>query len=89
MPKKLVVKLDKDVVSGLGKLDDEDRADLSALANEALRELIDSRLRRRALLAWIYELEEEHGPSTPEEAAKAQAFWDEVCALDPSDASQS
>jgi hypothetical protein len=86
MWKNLVVKLDRDVRAGLKELDAEDRADLNTFANEALRDAIFGVRRRRELHEWIYGLNEEHGHPTTEQKAAAQEFWDEVCAMDPSDA---
>ena len=89
MRKKLVVKLDDDVVEGLRHLDEAERADLSAFANEALRDALHARKKRQALDDWLNEWAEEHGHPTPEQEATAQAFWDEVVASETSDSATS
>ena len=49
---------------------------MSAIANDALREALESRAHQAALLRWLDELDAKHGAPTEAELAEADAFLD-------------
>lgn len=73
--RRVTLNLDADLVEALESL--EGRS-LSAVANKALREAVESAAHRVALLEWLDELDEKHGKATPEEQAANEVFLDEV-----------
>ncbi|MGQ0465193.1 MAG: hypothetical protein ACT4QG_07695 [Sporichthyaceae bacterium] len=73
--RRVTLNLDEDIVEALEAM--EGRS-MSAVANKALREAVESAAHRAALIEWINELDEKHGRATPEEQAEVAAFLDDV-----------
>jgi hypothetical protein len=73
--RRVTLNLDEDIVEALESV--EGRS-LSAVANEALREAAERAAHRRALRAWLDELDDEFGPPSAEAMAEAAAFLDDV-----------
>ncbi|HYZ08504.1 MAG TPA: type II toxin-antitoxin system CcdA family antitoxin [Pseudonocardiaceae bacterium] len=71
--RRVTLNLDEDVVEALQALD---ARNLSAAANDALRQAVADHAHRRALLAWLDELDAKYGTATPEERTAARAFVD-------------
>ena len=51
---------------------------MSAVANDVLREALESRTHRAALLRWLDDLDSKHGAPSEEQLAEADAFLDAV-----------
>lgn len=73
--RRITLNLDADVVEALEEMGGRS---VSAVANEALREAVALHAHRRALLAWLDELDAEHGAPTDDELARADALLDAV-----------
>jgi len=73
--RRVTLNLDEDVVEALEAMEGKS---MSAVANKALREAVESAAHRAALLEWLDELDERYGKATPEEQAEVAAFFDEV-----------
>ncbi len=73
--RRVTLNLDEDIVEALEAL--ESRS-LSSAANTALRESVEGYAHRRELLAWLDELNAQHGAPTPQDYAAAAADLDEL-----------
>lgn len=74
--RRITLNLDADVAEALEAVSGD--SSMSAVASEALREALESRAHRQALLEWLEELNEKYGRPTPEEYAEARAFLDGI-----------
>jgi predicted transcriptional regulator len=72
---RVTLHLDADVANALRAFG---RGAMSDVANAALREYVERKAHQRALLAWLEELNAEHGSPTAEDYAKAAAFLDSL-----------
>jgi hypothetical protein len=79
--RRVTLNLDEDVVAAL---ESAGGRSLSDTANRALREVTAALAHRRALLAWLDELDAEHGAPTAEDLAAADRLLDEVFGADES-----
>lgn len=66
--------LDEDVARDL----ERQGGDMSQVATDALREAFRLEAHRRALQAWLDELDDKYGSPTPEEHERAKQIYDEV-----------
>ncbi|MGQ0844861.1 MAG: hypothetical protein ACT4QF_12065 [Sporichthyaceae bacterium] len=73
--RRVTLNLDEDIVEALESM--EGRS-MSAVANRALREAVESAAHRAALIEWMDELDELHGKASPEQQAEVKAFLDEA-----------
>ncbi|MGH3615250.1 MAG: hypothetical protein ACRDRK_22170 [Pseudonocardia sp.] len=73
--RRVTLNLDLDVVEALESVAG---SSMSAVANEALREALESRAHRAALLRWLDELDAKYGAPTQEQLDEADAFLDAV-----------
>lgn len=73
--RRITLNLDEDVVAALETMG---RRSLSAAANEALRAGVEEQAHRAALLAWLHELNAQHGDPTHEDREAARAVVDEL-----------
>ena len=81
MKKRVVVKLDADLVAAM---DDLAIPDIKAFAADAVREAVEAELRGRRLTEWLEALVEKFDDrTTPAERAEIKAFWDEFNADRP------
>jgi Arc/MetJ-type ribon-helix-helix transcriptional regulator len=71
--RRVTLNLDADVVEALKAVGGDS---MSAVANEALREALESAAHRAALLEWMDELNEKYGAPTQEQLDEADAFLD-------------
>ena len=78
--RRITLSLDEDVVEALEGVG---ARSVSAAANDALRAAVAIDAHRRALLAWLDELDERHGAPTPEHLAAADAVLDEASGAGP------
>lgn len=72
--RRITLNLDLDVAEALEPVSGD--SSMSAVANEALREALESRAHRAVLLEWLAELNEKHGAPASEQYAEAEAFLD-------------
>jgi hypothetical protein len=82
--RRVTLSLDEDVVEALEAIDGPS---LSAVANDALREVAAAAAHRRAMLAWLDELDAELGAPTPQQVAEAEALLEELGVVGPGDLS--
>ncbi|MDN5932378.1 MAG: hypothetical protein L0I24_15145 [Pseudonocardia sp.] len=73
--RRVTLNLDVDVVE---MLEGVGGRSMSAVANDALREALESAAHRVALREWLDELDEQYGAAGPEAAAMADALLDEL-----------
>lgn len=73
--RRITLNLDVDVVEALQAVGG---SSMSAVANDALRDALERRAHQVALLAWLDELDAEHGAATTEQRVEAEAFLDAV-----------
>lgn len=71
--RRVTLNLDEDIVEALEAAGERS---LSAAANAALRESVEVAAHRRALLAWLDELNERHGAPTADDLAAADEVLD-------------
>ena len=71
--RRVTLNLDVDVVEALQAVGG---SSMSAIANDALREALESRAHQAELLRWLDELDAKHGAPTEAELAEADAFLD-------------
>lgn len=72
---RVTLTLDEDLIEALQQ---RSGRSLSAAANAALRQAIESDNHRKAALAWLTELDAKYGKASPEEEAQNEAFLDEI-----------
>lgn len=70
----VTLELDEDVVAALAAA--SGGRSMSDVANVVLREALESRAHRAALLAWLRDLYAQHGPPSAEEYAAADELLD-------------
>ncbi len=73
--RRVTLNLDADVADALRTVGGDS---MSAVANEALREALESAAHRAALSAWIDELNAKHGAPTQQQLDEADEFLDAV-----------
>ncbi len=71
--RRVTLSLDEDLVEALESVGGRS---LSAVANAALRQAVTAEANRAALLHWLDELDEQHGPPTPADLALADDLLD-------------
>jgi hypothetical protein len=81
--RRITLNLDADVVEALEAMGG---ASLSAVANDALRQAAESAAHRRALRAWLDELDHELGAPDAAAVAEAEALLDDLGVPPRSDA---
>lgn len=78
--RRVTLNLDEDVFDALRGMD---APSISAAANALLRDAVAVELHRRALRAWLDEMNEQYGPPTADDYAAAQAVLDEAMGRTP------
>lgn len=73
--RRVTLNLDEDIVEALKGMG---APSISAAANVALREAVEGELHRRALSAWLDEMNDEHGPPSAADYVAARAVLDEA-----------
>lgn len=73
--RRVTLSLDEDLVEALAAVAGRS---LSAVANAALRQAVTAEAHRAALLHWLDELDDQHGPPTPADLALADDLLDEA-----------
>jgi post-segregation antitoxin (ccd killing protein) len=75
MKRRITVTVDEDLVEAAKLLGAKS---LSAAVNAALREKVDGEMHRRAVLAWLEELDTKHGKASDAEQTEIEEFLDEI-----------
>ncbi len=75
MKQRITISLDAELVEALRSMGG---ANVSAVANQAIRRAVEGELHRSALLRWLDELDAREGAATDTERAEIGAFVDEL-----------
>jgi predicted transcriptional regulator len=74
--RRVAVDLDEELLAALDEFGLLEGRDLSAIANEAIGEVVDSAARRRRIDAWLDEQDELHGPPSREAVDRVDRWLD-------------